>query len=344
MHAPLLTPKPRFPRRRRRAAFSMLELLAVIGLIALLLSLAGVVLGRSLQQAREQATKALLLKVDGLLSERLEAFQVMMSKPQRQKELLTRVNNVKQEFLNQATPIPLPDKMAELMVYKGYFKQAFPQTAVDNASLSAAGQYFAGNLQNSAESAEYLYWILTKADTYGAAPVGDTEFSSAELRDTDGDGRVEFVDSWGQPLRFYRWPTRLVRPLGPGTAVNRTLVSLMIPSIPPAPGVLGDVDSVQYDPDDRIGLFHTSQMQSIVSQYPTFPGLYELSYHTPDCYHTPLILSVGPDFRDATGLGLFEPFDIANFGHLAQPLAAVNLADPGSSNLNDNLTNRQKQK
>ena len=26
------------------------------------------------------------------------------------------------------------------------------------------------------------------------------------LKDTDGDGLPEFVDAWGEPLRFYRWP------------------------------------------------------------------------------------------------------------------------------------------
>jgi hypothetical protein len=39
-----------------------------------------------------------------------------------------------------------------------------------------------------------------------------------EVADTDGDGLFEIVDAWGQPLRFYRWPTRLFRPaVSPGT-------------------------------------------------------------------------------------------------------------------------------
>ena len=32
------------------------------------------------------------------------------------------------------------------------------------------------------------------------------DFSDREVKDTDGDGLLEFVDAWGQPLQFYRWP------------------------------------------------------------------------------------------------------------------------------------------
>ncbi len=33
------------------------------------------------------------------------------------------------------------------------------------------------------------------------------ELTEAELQDTDGDGLKELCDAWGNPLRFYRWPT-----------------------------------------------------------------------------------------------------------------------------------------
>ena len=32
------------------------------------------------------------------------------------------------------------------------------------------------------------------------------DFSDREVKDTDGDGLPEFVDAWGQPLQFFRWP------------------------------------------------------------------------------------------------------------------------------------------
>lgn len=64
------------------------------------------------------------------------------------------------------------------------------------------------------ESAELLYLALTKFEQYGIPPASVDDFSTAEIADTDGDGLPEFVDGWGEPLRFYRWPSRLIKPFG----------------------------------------------------------------------------------------------------------------------------------
>ncbi|MGC8642791.1 MAG: prepilin-type N-terminal cleavage/methylation domain-containing protein [Isosphaeraceae bacterium] len=53
---------------------------------------------------------------------------------------------------------------------------------------------------------EMLYALLVG----GVGPLGSVfnpdDFSDREVRDTDGDGLPEFVDAWGQPLQFFRWP------------------------------------------------------------------------------------------------------------------------------------------
>ena len=54
--------------------------------------------------------------------------------------------------------------------------------------------------------AEMLYAILVE----GLGPLGSVfnrdEFTAREVQDTDGDGLPEFVDAWGEPLQFFRWP------------------------------------------------------------------------------------------------------------------------------------------
>ena len=54
--------------------------------------------------------------------------------------------------------------------------------------------------------AEMLYAILVE----GQGPLGSVfnrdDFTDKEVQDTDGDGLPEFVDAWGQPLQFFRWP------------------------------------------------------------------------------------------------------------------------------------------
>ncbi len=51
-----------------------------------------------------------------------------------------------------------------------------------------------------------LYAILVE----GRGPLGSVfnadDFTDKEVQDTDGDGLPEFVDAWGNPLQFFRWP------------------------------------------------------------------------------------------------------------------------------------------
>jgi hypothetical protein len=54
--------------------------------------------------------------------------------------------------------------------------------------------------------AEMLYALLVE----GRGPLGSVfspdDFTDREVRDTDNDGLPEFVDAWGQPIQFFRWP------------------------------------------------------------------------------------------------------------------------------------------
>jgi prepilin-type N-terminal cleavage/methylation domain-containing protein len=54
--------------------------------------------------------------------------------------------------------------------------------------------------------AEMLYALLVE----GQGPYGSVfnrdDFTDKEVADTDRDGLPEFIDGWGNPLQFYRWP------------------------------------------------------------------------------------------------------------------------------------------
>jgi prepilin-type N-terminal cleavage/methylation domain-containing protein len=75
--------------------------------------------------------------------------------------------------------------------------------------LPADQQKIATNLSKHTHKtarSEMLYAILVE----GLGPLGSVfnrdEFTAREVQDTDGDGLPEFVDAWGEPLQFYRWP------------------------------------------------------------------------------------------------------------------------------------------
>jgi prepilin-type N-terminal cleavage/methylation domain-containing protein len=66
-------------------------------------------------------------------------------------------------------------------------------------------QRLANHRHDTARS-EVLYALLVE----GQGPLGSIfssdDFTSREVADTDGDGLLEFIDSWGKPLQFFRWP------------------------------------------------------------------------------------------------------------------------------------------
>ena len=222
-----------------------------------------------------------------------------------------------------------------------------------HVAAEAAAQSSDLDTIHSTESAELLYYILIKGDTLGPARSVEDEFSSAEIADTDGDSFPEFIDSWGQPLQFYRWPTRLFDPTAPYpfkpdfsdpsdvTEVDptpdgdesdglreildseREYASLLVKGLPPTPTPIGGTtprDMMLIDPDDPVGILYTL----LEDEYYKNLGVdmttifNEVTFHTPDTFHAPLVVSAGPDEK----LGLREPnhTDGPNgiFGNLAQ--------------------------
>ena len=57
------------------------------------------------------------------------------------------------------------------------------------------------------QGAECLYMIIMLATADGEAR---TLFSQQDIGDTDDDGAPEFLDGWGRPIHFIRWPAGFV--------------------------------------------------------------------------------------------------------------------------------------
>jgi hypothetical protein len=92
-------------------------------------------------------------------------------------------------------------------------------TTADPGALLTVQRALANHRHVTARS-EMLYAILVE----GRGPLGSVfnsdEFTPAEVRDTDNDGLPEFIDGWGNPLLFYRWPTHYISDVQDG-AINR---------------------------------------------------------------------------------------------------------------------------
>ncbi len=269
------------------------------------------------------------------------------------------------------TTTDLPTSLYERIVYPVARTQLFEETGSEptEADVNARVNLLWANHTEETESAELLYFALLRSETFGASVSAADQFSGTEVADTDGDGLPEFVDAWGNPLRFYRWPTRLVDPDVPApfdpllnnhndstdtrviTDDERRVAGTLLRGLPPAPGTVGGAQQREYllvDPDDPVGLLYTfiENPQYINMGVDLQDYINEDTFHSIDTFHTPLIVSAGPDEI----LGLYEPTTVSTgvLGTLAQ-VDGTNF-DSGTmvptqaveDSLLDNVTNRHR--
>ncbi len=320
----------------------MVELLIVIGIIIFLMAALGLVAMNALGGAKIAATKATLSKVQGLLQQRLDSVMNKAPDP-------VLVESLTPRFAGNR-------KIAEAIARKYILRQAFPQTWTELTTyfpnlLLLSKETAPMATTPATESAEVLLFLLTRANVMGYPPEGVDVFSSAEILDTDGNGKMELVDNWGHPLRFYRWPTRLIRggPYAPGGFTPSAAARAMMPALPTT------ATDLAHDLDDKFGLLQVNNVawRAIFSPVtaPPIPAahinyfenglapapsamapspFYQLgAFHTLETTSLPLIVSAGSDGVT----GLFEPTDTVNFGNLAA-------ADPTQTNNTfDNISN-----
>jgi prepilin-type N-terminal cleavage/methylation domain-containing protein len=327
-----------------RRAFTLIELLVVVTIIAILMTLVVRVVGGLISQGRDAATKTTISKIQSLLNSRAQAFDRLM----KRNGYLAGTPEYQIAGTLAGGSSDYQNVLARKLLLVKYFPQSSAELA-DNSvgTRNMANLYpklFSGGQPNAnADSSEILYDFLTQENVLGDTPVGTDAFSAAEVQDTDGDGLPEFVDGWGHKLRFYRWPTRLFNSQGQNangtmnapTAADIANASVLLSTLPSYSGnVLRDI---QRDPDDPLQLCRNgitiNANTSIFENYQfpsatvplgnqTTPFVY---LHTPATYHVFLVISCGPDGTGGTGpgcgLGIYEPDDLANNGHLGAAIS-----------------------
>jgi prepilin-type N-terminal cleavage/methylation domain-containing protein len=76
---------------------------------------------------------------------------------------------------------------------------------VNATNFTSVTQALKNHTHKTARS-EMLYALLVEGRGNLGSVFSRDDFTSKEVQDTDGDGLPEFVDAWGEPLQFYRWP------------------------------------------------------------------------------------------------------------------------------------------
>lgn len=317
-------------RNRRRRGFTLIELLMVIAIIIFLMSLAGAVAMVSLSGARTAATKAMMSKIQRQLQSRIEAVNRAFSSKSSQTQLYNEIANIQPlVVLMQQNPnyVGRVRTVTDVLTRKIYMRTYLPQTwAEAGFLLRKSGKTAPTTINARTESAEVLYFFLSDASIVGFTPANQDLFSGNEVRDTDGNGALELVDAWGSPVRFYRWPTRLLRPTGYTglTAITSTdfeRAQLLIYGVPTSLKVtpsLSVPSSLAHDPDDGMNVltpgngFLTSAADATNFENGTSKPL---PFHTVFTWHTPLVVSAGPDKE----FGIYDSTVSGHLGRLCEP-------------------------
>jgi hypothetical protein len=117
-----------------------------------------------------------------------------------------------------------------------------------NASNSGLVQTHLGNHTHNTARSEVLYAILVE----GRGPLGSVfnkdDFTDREVADTDNDGLPEFIDAWGNPLQFFRWPLLYHSPIQRGQQIVQANVGGVVSwtLLPPYQNTADTTSGLQY--------------------------------------------------------------------------------------------------
>jgi prepilin-type N-terminal cleavage/methylation domain-containing protein len=216
----------RSDQRPSTAAFTLVELLVSISIVAILASTVMFAMAGVQETARQDRTRAQIARIHTLIAEKWEGYRTRrvpmvlpsyrsfraaeMRSAERYRTLRITQNLAKTRIdaVRELMRMELPDRKTDLLappqvlaqeplLWRAYRKQAARMVAPRDWTDNVRG-WTPDN-----ETAECLYLILSQIRD------GDTtalEFlSPREIGDVDKDGMLEILDGWGEPIRFLRW-------------------------------------------------------------------------------------------------------------------------------------------
>lgn len=219
-------------RRARKStsrAFTLIELMLVMGMMAILMAATGLALAQAMEQGRASRTQAQIARIHSLLMARYESYRTRSIRLTVPPSTTAQVRAaMRLNILREIMRLEMPQCVGDIV---GIDISASPNAPVLNTRpnrffMSPASPYPALSnnyfrrvqsspnfIKGGAIEAECLYLILSTIDD------GDSNglnfLLPSEIGDTDGDGVLEILDGWGRPLLFQRWPTGYVNnPIG----------------------------------------------------------------------------------------------------------------------------------
>ena len=221
-------------RAGSKSGFTLVELLVVLVIIGMLASMVSFAMFRSMQAAREAKTQALISKLHNVIARHWDTFetgQIPFTASESDPTDDDRLNAVREWMRYE-----MPDKAADLGVPQLLYNDD-PQTKLidrplTNEIVEQMGVHPNPDFQHiysntlgaenyAPEDARLLYRLVTLLaddDLDRINLFSENETKDVKSLDTNNDGTPDltdgtpdiFIDGWGQPIRFIRWPAGLV--------------------------------------------------------------------------------------------------------------------------------------
>lgn len=225
-------------------AFTLVELLMVIVIISILAGLSLTTVSYTQREARIYRTRSTIKKLDAAIADIYDRYDFrkiglpsawtgLSTQDQGRFELMTIRDTIRLEMPQNWYEVmdfndnSFPSAMSVnriLGTNGGSNIQNYPATSIltdqppvhryyQRAFISARNRLTAAGMSVSDAddlilengSAELLFLIIANLN-----PTALENFAGPEIGDTDGDGLMEFIDSWGNPIEFFRWAPGLI--------------------------------------------------------------------------------------------------------------------------------------
>lgn len=249
----MITHRPRAARRRTsapRRGFTLVEMMAVIIIIAILASILLGALSAANVKSKEARTKSLISKMHNMIMARWDAYRTIRLPIMPETSALSPQFNSKDESqryrqnaarrrllaLRELMLMEMPDRYDDLefnptvlihldknrtpQPYRPHlwnsYRRKIPEGKFRYEQMTKQsipeGQY-QQMIRRDYQSAECLYLILTTG--IDDSSVATEHFTAGDAGDADQDGMLEFHDAWDNPIGFIRWAPGVDTPAQP---------------------------------------------------------------------------------------------------------------------------------
>lgn len=227
---------PKYRTSHHRPSFTLVELMISIAIIGIMAGMVLYTLAGAQQDALRNKTKVTIDKINAVILERWEGYRYRSVKLPVPPEALQnkwisprQVATLRSLFLKDMMRMEMPDCYLDLAytptdwtlaltngsmtfksspgreynVLRNYFGMSQileSQTAATRIPSSKPSPSWSDNYA----SAECLYAIVAHSTSGGGSAL--ESFGPSEIGDVDGDGFPEFIDAWGTPISWIRWP------------------------------------------------------------------------------------------------------------------------------------------